>query len=79
MREEKFVDDNYQAKMSVDFNKKDLIYFLNSKGITTSSIKPINVVILPILIDLKKNQIFSYSNNPFFINWNLTHKKYHQY
>ena len=78
LREEKFVDDNYQAKMSVDFNKKDLIYFLNSKGITTSSIKPINVVILPILIDLKKNQIFSYSNNPFFINWNLTHKKYHQ-
>ena len=78
LREEKFVDDNYQAKMSVDFNKKDLIYFLNSKGIITSSIKPINVVILPILIDLKKNQIFSYSNNPFFINWNLTHKKYHQ-
>ncbi len=78
LREEKFVDDNYQAKMSVDFNKKDLIYYLNSKGVFTSSIKPINVVILPVLIDLKKNQIFSYSNNPFFINWNVTFKKYHQ-
>ena len=30
LREEKFVDDNYQAKMSVDFNKKDLIYYLNT-------------------------------------------------
>ena len=35
-------------------------------------------MILPILIDLKKNQIFSYSNNPFFLNWNLNNKKFHQ-
>jgi len=78
IREEKFVDNNYQAKINVDFNKKDLINYLNSKGIITSSINLIDVVILPILIDLKKNQIFSYSNNPFFLNWNLNNEKYHQ-
>ena len=78
LREEKFVDNNYQAKINVDFNKKDLINHLNSKGVITSSINPIDVIILPILIDLKKNQIFSYSNNPFFLNWNLTNEKYHQ-
>ena len=78
LREEKFVDNNYQAKINVDFNKKDLINYLNSKGVITSSINPIDVIILPILIDLKKNQIFSYSNNPFFLNWNLTNEKYHQ-
>ncbi len=78
LREEKFVDDNYQAKINVDFNKKDLISYFNSKGIITSSINPIDVMILPILIDLKKNQIFSYSNNPFFLNWNLINKKFHQ-
>ena len=78
IREEKFVDNNYQAKIDVDFNKKDLINYLNSKGIITSSINLIDVVILPILIDLKKNQIFSYSNNPFFLNWNLNNEKYHQ-
>ncbi len=78
LKEEKFVDDNYQAKINVDFNKKDLINYFNSKGIITSSINPIDVMILPILIDLKKNQIFSYSNNPFFLNWKLTNKKFHQ-
>ena len=78
IREEKFVDDNYQAKINVDFNKKDLVNYLNSKGVITSSINSLDVVILPILIDLKKNQIFSYSNNPFFLNWNLNNEKYHQ-
>ncbi len=78
IREEKFVDNNYQAKINVDFNKKELINYLNSKGIVTSSINLIDVVILPILIDLKKNQIFTYSNNPFFLNWNFNNEKYHQ-
>ena len=78
LREEKFVDDYYQAKINVDFNKKDLINYFNSKGIITSTINPIDVMILPILIDLKKNQIFSYANNPFFLNWNLMNKKFHQ-
>ena len=78
IREEKFVDNNYQAKINVDFNKKELINYLNSKGIITSSINLIDVVILPILIDLKKNQIFTYSNNPFFLNWNFNNEKYHQ-
>ena len=78
IREEKFVNNNYQAKINVDFNKKDLINYLNSKGIMTSSINLIDVIILPIFIDLKKNQIFSYSNNPFFLNWNLNNEKYHQ-
>ncbi len=78
LMEEKFVDDNYQAKINVDFNKKDLIHYFNSKGIITSSINPIDVMILPIFIDLKKNQIFSYSNNPFFMNWKLNNKKFHQ-
>ncbi|MFL2892070.1 MAG: hypothetical protein ACJZ8F_01195 [Candidatus Pelagibacter sp.] len=78
IREEKFVDNNFQAKINVDFNKKELINYFNSKGIITSSINLIDVVILPILIDLKKNQIFTYSNNPFFLNWNFNNEKYHQ-
>ena len=78
IREEKFIDDSYQSKINVDFNKKELINFLNSKEIFTSSINPIDVLILPILIDLKKNQIFTYTKNPFFLNWNLNYKQFHQ-
>ena len=78
IREEKFINNNYQAKINVDFNKKDLINYLNSKNIITSSINLIDVIILPILIDSRKNQIFSYSNNPFFLNWNLNNENYHQ-
>ena len=78
IREETFIDDSYQSKINVDFNKKELINFFNSKGIITSSINPIDVLILPILIDLKKNQIFTYSKNPFYLNWNLNYQKFHQ-
>ena len=78
IREERFIDDNYLTKINVDFNKKEIINFLNSKGIFTSSINPIDVLILPILIDLKRNQIFTYTQNPFFLNWNLNYKKFHQ-
>ena len=78
IREETFIDDSYQSKINVDFNKKELINFLNSRGIITSSINPIDVLILPILIDLKKNQIFTYSKNPFYLNWNLNYQKFHQ-
>ena len=78
IKEETFIDDNYQSKINVDFNKKELINFLNSRGIITSSINPIDVLILPILIDLKKNQIFTYSKNPFYLNWNLNYQKFHQ-
>ena len=78
IREEAFIENNYQSKINVDFNKKELINFLNSKGIITSSINPIDVIILPILIDLKKNQIFTYTKNPFFLNWNFNPEKYHQ-
>ena len=78
IREEKFMDGSYQSKINVDFSKKELINFLNSKGIITSSINPIDVLILPILIDLKKNQIFTYTKNPFFLNWNLNYEKFHQ-
>ncbi len=78
IRKETFIDDRYQSKINVDFNKRELINFLNSKGIITSSINPIEVLILPILIDLKKNQIFTYTTNPFFLNWNLNYEQFHQ-
>ena len=60
IKEEKFIDDNYQSKINVEFNKKEVINFLNSKGLITSSINPIDVIILPILIDLNKKEIFTY-------------------
>ena len=78
IKEEKFIDDNYQSKINVEFNKKEVIIFLNSKGLITSSIIPIDVIILPILIDLNKKEIFTYTKNPFFLNWNLKNKKFHQ-
>ena len=44
IRDEKFVDNYYQAKLNVDFNKKNLIHYLNSRGIITSSIKSIDII-----------------------------------
>ena len=41
--------------MEVEFNRKKLIKFLDSKNITISLPKKINVLFIPVMIDLETN------------------------
>ena len=75
--DEKFIDNKYIAKFTVDFNKKNVRKFLEKNNIFPSILKEKTLFIMPILIDLQNNQLILFSENPFYINWNKNNEKYH--
>ncbi len=76
--DEKFVNQKYKSIMEVEFNRKKLIKFLDSKNITLSLPKKIDVLLIPILVDLETNN-FKYLNENIFVkNWKSIEKNYFQ-
>ncbi len=76
--DEKFINKKYKSIMEVEFNRKKLINFLNSKNITLSLPKKIDVLLIPLLVDLETNN-FNYLNNNIFVkNWEIIQKNYFQ-
>ena len=76
--DEKFINQKYENIMEVEFNRKKLIKFLNSKNITLSLPRDINVFFIPVLIDLENNS-FNYLNNNIFVkNWERVNENYFQ-
>ena len=64
--------------MEVEFNRKKLIKFLDSKNITLSLPKKIDVFLIPVLVDLETNN-FNYINENIFVkNWESIEKNYFQ-
>ena len=75
--DEKFFDDKYIARINVNFNKHNVFSFLDSKNIFPSIPKKIDLLIIPILIDNKSEELILFSENPIYQNWNKYNKKYH--
>ena len=74
---ERFLNKKYISEFNVQFNKKKVLHYFNSKNIITSSINEIETIILPILIDKNINELYHLNQNFFYINWNLDPKRYH--
>ena len=75
--DEKFTDNKYVSKFEVEFDKKQVFRYLERKNIFPSIPKEKDLLLIPILIDNNKKQILLFSENPFYINWNKSNKKYH--
>ena len=75
--DEKFIDNKYFAKFDVDFNKKQVLKYLETKNIFPSIPKEKKLFIMPFLIDIEKNQILLFSENPFYLYWNEKNEKYY--
>ena len=76
--DEKFINQKYKSIMEVEFNRKKLIKFLDSKNITLSLPKKIDVFLIPVLVDLETNN-FNYLNENIFVkNWEIIEKNYFQ-
>ena len=67
--DEKFINQKYKSSIEVEFNRKKLIKFLNSKNIILSLPKRIDVFFLPILVDLESNSFNYLNENVFVKNW----------
>ena len=76
--DEKFINQKYKSIMEVEFNRKKLIKFFNTKNIILSLPKKIDVFFLPILVDLETNS-FNYLNDNIFVkNWENIQENYFQ-
>ena len=75
--EEKFVDDIYYLSLNVTFNKKRLFSLLESRDIFPSLPIKKKVFFIPIILDENKDEIFMFSENYIFNDWNLDIKKSH--
>ena len=74
---EKFINNEYFAKLETTFNKKKVLLFLEKKGIFPSTPIRNKVLLIPILIDLEIDRINLFTDNIFYQKWNLDNKKYH--
>ncbi len=76
--DEKFINQKYKSIMEVEFNRKKLIKFLDTKNITISLPKKINVFLIPVLVDLETNNFNYLSENIFAKSWQNIEKNYFQ-
>ncbi len=76
--DEKFINQKYKSIMEVEFNRKKLIKFLDSKNITISLPKKIDVFLIPVLVDLETNNLNYLNENIFANNWQSIEKNYFQ-
>ncbi len=68
--DEKFVNNEYFAKLETSFNKKKILDFLETRSIFPSTPIKNKVLLLPILVDTETENIYLFNNNIFYNNWN---------
>ena len=74
--DEKFINNEYFAKLETTFDKKKILNFLERKNIFPSI--PIRNIILlvPILVDSETDSIYLFNDNIFYEKWNENKKNY---
>jgi len=75
--DEKFINDEYSAKLEVTFNKKNTLAFFEKKNIFPSIPVRNKVLLIPILVDLEFDNIYLFTDNIFYKKWNNDKKNYH--
>ncbi len=76
MSKEKFVNNEYIVNFDVNFSKKNTLKFFEKKNIFPSLPKKKQVLLIPVFIDLQKNQISLFDNNIFYESWNLNKERF---
>ena len=75
--DEKFINNEYFAKLETTFNKKKILKFLETKNIFPSIPIRNKVLLVPILVNTETDNIYLFNNNIFYERWNDI-KKSHQ-
>jgi hypothetical protein len=74
--DEKFINNEYFANLETTFNKKKILKFLENKNIFPSIPQRNKVLLFPILIEAKNNNIYLFNNNIFYDTWNEQKNSY---
>ena len=68
--DERFINNEYFAKLETTFNKKKILNFLEEKNIFPSMPTRHKVLLVPILVDTETENIYLFDNNIFYERWN---------
>jgi len=68
--DERFINNEYFANLETTFNKKKILKFLENKNIFPSIPQRNKVLLLPILVETKDNNVYLFNNNIFYEKWN---------
>ncbi|MDA9600785.1 hypothetical protein N9S23_00260 [bacterium] len=74
--DEKFINNEYFANLETTFNKKKVFKFLENKNIFPSIPQRNKVLLFPILVETKDNNIYLFNNNIFYDKWNEQKNSY---
>jgi hypothetical protein len=74
--DEKFIDNEYFANLETTFNKKKILKFLENENIFPSIPQRNKVILFPILVETKDNNIYLFNNNIFYDKWNEKKNSY---
>ena len=74
--DEKFINNEYFANLETTFNKKKILKFLENKNIFPSIPQRNKVLLFPIIVDTKDNNIYLFNNNIFYDRWNEQKNSY---
>ena len=74
--DEKFINNEYFAKLETTFNKKKILNFLEKKNIFPSIPIKNKVLLVPILVDTETENIYLFNKNVFYNKWNDTTENY---
>ena len=74
--DEKFINNEYFAKLETTFNKKKVLNFLERRNIFPSTPNRNKVLLIPILIDTEMESIYLFDNNIFYNKWNNEKNNY---
>ncbi|MDA7552134.1 hypothetical protein N8747_00690 [Candidatus Pelagibacter sp.] len=75
--DEKFINNEYYAIFDVNFNKKDILKFFEKNNIFPSIPKKLNVLLIPVLIDIEQENLVLFNENSIYRNWNTDLKDHH--
>ena len=74
--DEKFINNEYFAKLETKFNKRKILNFLEKKNIFPSIPIKNKVLLVPILVDTETDSIYLFNDNIFYEKWNDEIKNY---
>ena len=75
--DEKFVKDEYIAKFDVNFNKSSTLNFFENNNIFPSIPNKLDILMIPILININKENLMIFNENPIYKNWHNSTENFH--
>ena len=73
---EKFINNEYFAKLETTFNKKKILNFLEKRNLFPSIPIRNKVLLIPVLVDTETENIHLFNNNIFYNKWNNIKNNY---